>query len=306
MRTMSIVTLSILAVCMLSTAVRADWDFDPTNPDWKMHWPQLPDLTPNGMDVLSTPGRPEQVVTLPNGTQVPLPAIQTKYLADDWRCTETGTVRDIHIWGSWLYDIKAPTLAFDIVIYTDKPAGAIGDFSHPLDEVWRAHFEPGEYAARIYEEVLIEQFYDPNTNEIIGTDTVVWQYNFFMDDANAFWQDRDTVYWLSVQPLYPTEIIVDPDPGEIGDEYIEELVWGWKTTNPFETDHFNDDAVFWDVDETGIPGPYNELRYPMDPRIDQVLWEQSIDLSFVITPEPATMGLLGFGLVALVARRKRR
>jgi hypothetical protein len=47
-------------------------------PNHKMHFPQLPDL--EGWDVY---------------------AVYPKTLADDWQCSETGEVLDIHFWGSW-------------------------------------------------------------------------------------------------------------------------------------------------------------------------------------------------------------
>lgn len=57
----------------------------PALADWvpgdghKMHFPQMPDE--NGWDVKATD---------------PL------CLADDWMCSESGDVTDIHLWGSWL------------------------------------------------------------------------------------------------------------------------------------------------------------------------------------------------------------
>jgi hypothetical protein len=55
----------------------------------KMHYPQLPDET--GWDV--------------NGS---LPLI----LADDWQCSETGPVKDIHWWGSWKDGIEGQINGF--------------------------------------------------------------------------------------------------------------------------------------------------------------------------------------------------
>jgi hypothetical protein len=46
----------------------------------KMHFPQLPDSA--GWDVNQTP-------------------VEFMCLADDWMCSETGKVTDIHVWGSW-------------------------------------------------------------------------------------------------------------------------------------------------------------------------------------------------------------
>jgi hypothetical protein len=75
-------------VCTLlitvGTIAVADWDPEDGH---KMHWPQLPD--PNGWDVYCTAGL----------TQWP-----DVCLADDWECSETGWIKDVHLWGSWWHD----------------------------------------------------------------------------------------------------------------------------------------------------------------------------------------------------------
>jgi len=143
---------------------------------------------------------------------------------------------------------------------------------------------------------LREQFYDPNHdfgdpvppfNGIIGTDSVCWQYNFDLAAAGTVpptqegTPDRPIIYWLDV-----TAFPHDPD-----------AVFGWKTS----LDHWNDDAVYWD-DIAGADALPNELRYPMGHPFEG----ESIDLAFVIVPEPATMLLLiGGGVLAVVRRRRR-
>jgi Dockerin type I domain len=70
--------------------------------DHKMHYPQLPDET--GWDVNAT---------------YPL------VLADDWECSETGYVKDIHFWGSWMHGEETEILYFILSIHDDIPAGSI-------------------------------------------------------------------------------------------------------------------------------------------------------------------------------------
>jgi hypothetical protein len=84
--------------------------------------------------------------------------------------------------------------------------------------------------------------------------------------------------------------------------------FGWKTSR----DHFNDDAVFIDLPDIwnlpvdtilppNAPGtalPWNEMRYP----ITHPFTGESIDLAFVITPEPASLALLSLGVLALMKR----
>jgi len=68
----------------------------------KMHFAQLPDTT--GWDVNAT-----------------WPVV----LADDWECSETGWVKDIHFWGSWRDGIQGEISQFVLSIHEDIPAGTI-------------------------------------------------------------------------------------------------------------------------------------------------------------------------------------
>ncbi len=247
------------AVLAAASAAWADWE--PGQP-FKMHFPQLPDIE-SGMNVLAT---------------------FPKFLGDDWQCTQTGPVTDIHIWGSWLDDVVLQP-AFDVSIWSDDPVGPGGtnpdnQYSMPDKLLWGRLFEPGQYVDRPWAQAE-EPFFDPNTNEIIGMDFTIWQYNFFIDPTEIpFHQREGEIYWLVVSAMLP--------PGANG-------LFGWKTSR----DHFQDDAVFGDmpVDGAGIVD-WHEL---IDPRTGE-----SLDLAFVITPEPATVALVGLGLAALVARRRRK
>ena len=94
-------------------------------------------------------------------------------------------------------------------------------------------------------------------------------------------------YWLGVSaiPFY---------------QDVQETKFGWKTS----IDHWNDDAVWLD-DPQDTP-PWRELRYPQSEPIESILWGESIDLAFVITPEPATLGLLLLGGTALLMNRRKK
>jgi hypothetical protein len=212
------------------------------------------------------------------GTQPQFPFI--KVLADDFLCRQTGPITDVHIWGSWLRDAMNPNTSFKLSIHSDVPRSATGEPSHPGGLLWQEIFGPTQYVARPWG-TANELFFEPNTNEIIGSDTVVWQYNFFMPTASAFIQkgtpDKPVVYWLDVQAIVP------------GPE-----VFGWKTSDM----HWNDDAVFGDSPDPLMPPPvWRELVSPNG---------TSLDMAFVITPEPATLCLLGAGVVGLLARRRAK
>ncbi len=309
MKATRIIMITLVAVVLsgfVATVARADWD-----PVWspdgseiinhKMHYPQLPDLNETGLDVLAN--SPDPFFTA---------ASVGKILADDWKCSQSGPVTDIHIWGSWWEDILPTRIQGDLLvrdpgyvrfrlsIHDDIPAvidpstGRVLEHSRPGPKLWEHWFGPDDanWAARLYASNVLEQFYDPNINQIVGVDTEVYQYNFFMDPVNAFVQEEGNIYWLDV-----TAVQMDPQVGTAGP------IWGWKTS----LDHFNDDAVFGDVlgldsDPSLDPQEWFELRYPDGHPFEG----ESIDLSFVITPEPATLIVLALGLIPTLLRRRRK
>ena len=264
--------LGILA--LMAAPVQADWD-----PSMPTKWVQHPDLE-TGMDVNATYHEST------DGTTAQWPFV--KILADDFPCTTTGPITDIHLWGSWLEDRVNDNTTFKLSIHDDVPATPTRH-SYPGPERWSGFFAPGSYVARPWA-TASELFYEPNTNEIIGTDTQVWQYNFLIPEAEAFVQEGSStdpkVYWLDVQAIVPVVTGALPE------------VFGWKTSR----DHWNDDATFADTEFPGGPltSEWMELRYPIGSQYPG----QSIDLSFAITtvPEPGTMLMILAGAaVALVA-----
>ena len=132
-------------------------------------------------------------------------------------------------------------------------------------EWWRV-FQPGEFTARVWADGLMEGFmYPPEQYWGPGADTVCWQYNFRMPEAEAFIQQGTetdpVVYWLDVQA-----IVSDP-----------EAWFGWKTS----PEHWNDKAVFTMGTEP-YSGPWQELFYPPG----HEWFMQPIDLAFVIQGAP--------------------
>ncbi len=219
-------------------------------PDHKMHYPQLPDLI--GWDVNAT---------------------DPKTLADDWQCSRTGPVEDIHFWGSWKNldgnpytdDYYTPMPFFRLSIHRNVPADVDTPWSRPGELLW---FWEGEIAGVPSEPPTLEAWFDPNTGEVIPNDHVpYWRYDFFFGQASPppppFYQYQDSIYWLDVSALYI------PPPYQ----------WGWKNSR----DHFADDATY--TDNAPI-GPWFPIMEP--PR------QNWFDVYFNEFGEPMDMGSTNF------------
>ena len=196
-------------------------------PNHKMHFPQLPDLI--GWDVNAT---------------------FPKILADDWQCSRTGPVEDIHFWGSWKNidgmpntdDVYTPMPFFQLSIHSNLPVGHPQnpfEYSIPGELLW---FWEGEIGGVPFDPPTFESWYDPNYDSTVCNDHMAyWRYDFFFDNAYPvpapFYQYEDSIYWLDVSAM------LIPPPYQ----------WGWKTSR----DHFMDDAVYRDPG-----GPWIEMYEP--------------------------------------------
>jgi len=252
-----LILTSCLCVLFASCTALADWDVgDP----YKMHFPQLPD--PGGWDVGFSTWVPQ--------------------LADDWLCTESGEVDDVHIWYSWEDDLVGTIETVQLGIWSNYP-DPDGDgplFSMPNQQVWGLDVSPGDFATRDWGSGK-QGWYNPISGDYKINDHIgIYQLNV-VDITEPFYQEEGEIYWLSVC-FYMSE-----DPGQAG----------WKTANvdnypePWTGNHFMDDAVYWEPD-----GSWHEL-------IDPITCE-SLDMAFVITPEPATVVLLGLGSLVLIYKRR--
>ncbi|MBN1508558.1 MAG: hypothetical protein JW955_17040 [Sedimentisphaerales bacterium] len=200
----------------------------------KMHWPQLPDLGFTGIDI----------------------SLEQATLADDFRCTATGPVRDIHIWGSFRDDVlpkEGPdSLTFEISIHSDVPASG-KRWSLPGDRLWTRTFKPGEYTVRRVHNGP-EDWYDPARGLYVPQNhRYAFQYNFCID-RDPFTQREGSIYWLAVTESSATG----------------NYSFGWKTA--VRESRWNDDAVY---DQSG----WMEMAYPKGHKYGG----ESLDLAFVIT-----------------------
>jgi len=213
----------------------ADWNYDDPH---KMHYPQLPDL--QGWDVDFT----------------------DLELADDWGCTETGWVSDIHFWFSARKDAEFKVDAIYARIYLDDRK-TNPDYSQPGKLLWERVFQAGDFTVRLWPEEGPQGWYDPGQVPpvIIYQDHYrIWQANI-TKIPDPFLQEAGKIYWLDLQ------VRATNQQGEV-------VELGWKTSR---SKHFEDDAVFHLPDSTD----YYELR---DPETGD-----SIDLAFVITGEPVDL-----------------
>ena len=234
------ILISLLLVVFLAAPAVADWN---PGDGHKMHFPQLPDPTGWDIDVVG----------------------DTVY--DDFKCTQTGPIEDIHFWASWKGDQIGQINWIDISFHGDVP----GPPSHPDsvmygNPLWSQRFLPGQFVVAP-PEFGNQGWLPPGGTPIPNDHTQYFQINI-TDILNPLIQDVDTIYWMGIHVGVPVGPAI-----------------GWKTS----LDHWEDDAVYY-------YGGWQEL-------IDPFTYE-SLDMAFVITPEPATIALLGLGALALLRKRK--
>jgi len=210
-----------------------DGEWDPGDPH-KMHHPQEPDPTGWDLDITSL-----------------------NKSADDWKCTKSGPVRDIHFWYSWQGDIVGTIEAIKVEIYDNVPDPDPGDpatFSHPGALRWNRDFLPGEFTTRFWGKGN-QGFITPGTSPIYDDHDDIYQCNI-VNIPQPFYQTQGEIYWLAI-----TVQLAGVVNARIG----------WKTT--LESLQYEDDAVYRSA--VGGWAPWT------DPDNDEV----SLDLAFVITDD---------------------
>jgi len=250
----ALIAVAVVLAFLAAPAV-ADWYVGDGH---KMHFPQLPD--PYGWDV--------EISSYNNQHE----------LADDWKCSSSGPVGDIHFWYSVNND--GPTVIEHVAasIYSDDRTGV---YSKPGDLLWSQTFDADDFSVIKDYGTGLQGFADPQDIEtwITGVGNHNWYHQINITEIDdPFIQEVDTIYWLGLYVWW---------------EGTQEPV-GWKTS---KSPLFEDTAVY----RTGTDGNWipldetNGAPYPLD-------------LAFVITPEPGTFVLLAMaGISALFfVWRKRR
>ncbi|MDD5140028.1 MAG: hypothetical protein PHY43_07200 [Verrucomicrobiales bacterium] len=175
-----------------------------TNPP-AIKYVQWPNTVANGYDVWNSSTFPPGVTDGP------------WLLADDFVCTNTGYITDIHLWGSWNDNqYISNSITFWLALFEDVPTNASNPFSHPGNLVWSQCFAPGEYSESFWS-FASEQFLDPGPPNTIGTDSQVYYYNFYPCNPPV---QRGTpihprTYWLGAYAQLPAGV---------------QSSYGWKTT----------------------------------------------------------------------------
>jgi hypothetical protein len=208
-------------------------------PDHKMHYPQLPD--PNGWDIVATKGYESH------------PGI---VCADDFLCTESGPITDIHFWGSWMYDVEMPIAGFWVSIHDNIPGPP---YSMPGTELWSTFITDFEVT---WAGQRFQGWYDPFFGYVEYPNHNMY-FRYDIDSIpEPFYQDSGTIYWLNVMAD------IGP-PGYFGLPVTP--LWGWKTS---VSPHYYEDDAVWSV---WTPPAYE--WYPLEDPITGM----SLDLAFVIT-----------------------
>ncbi|MFC1799621.1 T9SS type A sorting domain-containing protein [Candidatus Eisenbacteria bacterium] len=237
------ILLLVGAVLIVAGVAFGDWD-----PSMSAKWVQMPDETEMGIDVFAS---------------------YNQILADDFECTHTGAITDIHIWGSWLYD-ELPfddedAVTFTLSIHEDIPADqSPTGYSMPGDVLWYQEFQMGQFEVQSWALGTPEGWMYPPSFYFPDADYAIWQYNFPIPESMQFEQQgtpyNPVIYWLDVQ-AQPMD---------------SQASFGWKTSR----DHWNDNAVWGDGNEPYY-GPWDELIYPPE----HPYAGTPIDLAFVIVGE---------------------
>jgi hypothetical protein len=199
--------------------------------------------------------------------------------ADDFLCEDGVPVIDVHWWGS--YSAPGPLWPYyvsdnfpDPTIPGNTSPGILQGFNIEFYTDVPAGVDPAapwsHPGTLLYDEsVAISSVAEVLYGTVVhvgGQMENVWQYN--VDLLHPFFQDAGTIYWLKIQAVH-------------SDESIQ---WGWHEAESL----WHDNAVQMGY---GRPGMWEILT--------------NKDMAFELSvPEPATLALLGAGMIGILIRRR--
>ncbi len=224
-----------------------------TCPGQDVKWSQPPDKTRNGIAIRID--RYDQT---------------SRIIADDFPCTQTGPITDVHFWGSWKGDPIPHGYIYNIhlSIHKDIPATAANPHSRPGDVLWEKDFGPNEFTETLVADLTPDyewwwDVYSAAAPAIPEGDHKIYRYEIDINPNDAFVQEGNPsdpqIYWLDIYVLT-----------EFGE-------FGWKTSSQ----HWNDDSVYG-YDQAGTGTQWMELTYPDN----HSYGGRSIDMAFAITTKP--------------------
>ncbi len=149
-------------------------------------------------------------------------------LADDFQCSETGAITDIHFWISWKDNIVSEAIRWNVWIYSDNEG-------KPGVPLWR--FKEGKIAYRM-EEPMPQGWLCPVKPEILPDNHKAWALVNITEIVEPFEQVEGKVYWLVLHasmPIYKenTQLISPPHVGwkTAGNHWRSPMLWSkWPVT----------------------------------------------------------------------------
>jgi hypothetical protein len=138
-------------------------------------------------------------------------------MGDDWRCSESGTVDDIHFWISWFNDQPIPIPWIKCSIWSNEPNGPMG-YSIPKELLWEYTFQEGQYIVAGPWDGQ-QRWFMPWGEIIPEPHNLYFQINI-PEIPEPFVQEEGVIYWLVIKMPFDVEYLV-----------------GWKNTKEFFMDH---------------------------------------------------------------------
>jgi hypothetical protein len=185
----------------------------------------------------------------------------TYRVADDWTAAQTSAITGISFWGGWKYDFIGQTTEIYVRIF-DNDTSTPG-FPKPGQCVWSCLFNTDDFTHHHYS--LDQSWFEPQSDSWLANDhDHIYQYNIPVI-SSPFTQQAGLSYWLMI-----TSNVQGGD-------------FGWNTAQSVT----GSSAVYWNNNISD----WSPLMTPSGCQDPQA----SLDLAFVLVPEPATLLLLSLG-----------